>query len=67
MRFTNAARGLISVFLLSAQFDALVRAVHVESGMLIGTATGSAGVLALKGIPLSAPPVGDLRWKAPQP
>ena len=39
--------------------------VRVEQGVLQGTVTDSLTVF--KGIPFAAPPVGDLRWKAPQP
>jgi para-nitrobenzyl esterase len=39
--------------------------VKVESGMLRGVS--DAGVISYKGIPYAAPPVGNLRWKAPQP
>lgn len=39
--------------------------VAIDSGQVQGNA--SAGVESWKGIPFAAPPVGDLRWRAPQP
>ncbi|MCX7586382.1 carboxylesterase/lipase family protein [Phenylobacterium sp. 58.2.17] len=39
--------------------------VKVESGQLQGVVQD--GVLAFKGVPFAAPPVGDLRWRPPQP
>jgi para-nitrobenzyl esterase len=39
--------------------------VQIESGKLSGVASAD-GVIAFKGIPYAAPPVGDLRWRAPQ-
>ena len=38
---------------------------HVETGDVEGDLEGSVAVY--KAIPYAAPPVGDLRWKAPQP
>ena len=38
----------------------------VENGELIGFESQN-GTYAWLGIPYSAPPVGELRWKAPQP
>src|ERR1700761_1115349 len=47
------------------QAKAAATEVAIDSGRLSGVA--SDGVIAFKGIPYAAPPVGDLRWRAPQP
>ena len=41
--------------------------VRLDTGMVSGTAAGSPDVRVFKGIPYAAPPVGDLRWRAPKP
>ncbi|WP_111308002.1 carboxylesterase/lipase family protein [Confluentibacter sediminis] len=39
----------------------------IEGGQIQGVQTSTDGIVAYKGIPFAAPPVGDLRWKEPQP
>ena len=39
----------------------------VEGGQIQGVPADVAGVTVFRGIPFAAPPIGDLRWKAPQP
>jgi para-nitrobenzyl esterase len=39
--------------------------VKVDGGAVSGTA--AAGVVSWKGVPYAAPPVGERRWRAPQP
>jgi para-nitrobenzyl esterase len=39
----------------------------IEGGKVIGVQTPTKGIIAYKGLPFAAPPVGDLRWKEPQP
>ena len=39
----------------------------IEGGQVQGVNTDIKGVVVYRGIPFAAPPIGDLRWKAPQP
>jgi len=41
--------------------------VRTANGTVEGTPDKNADVRSFKGIPFAAPPVGDLRWKPPQP
>lgn len=41
--------------------------VRVEGGRLSGIAGLNPAVTVFKGIPFAAPPLGDLRWRPPQP
>lgn len=61
---------LAAVFLLGAcsvTETAITESVQVESGKISGLQNSESGVISFRGIPFAAPPVGDLRWKAPQP
>ena len=44
-----------------------VSQVQTKNGRLEGVVNPATGVRAFKGVPFAAPPVGDLRWKPPQP
>lgn len=50
-----------------AGLSAAADRVRTDSGMLESGAPRVNGVRSFKGIPFAQPPVGDLRWKEPQP
>jgi para-nitrobenzyl esterase len=54
------------LFSLSLSSVAQLSTVQTDAGKVEGY-RGANGIGIFKGIPFAAPPVGDLRWKAPQP
>ena len=55
---------LLSVPVLAAESDPVVK---VTGGEVRGSMVADGNVAVFKGIPFAAPPVGDLRWREPQP
>src|SRR5215469_6260953 len=51
--------------LLASNLTAAQETIAIETGKVRGTTAD--GFVAFKGIPYAAPPVGDLRWRPPQP
>ncbi len=49
---------------LSAAID---QPVKVSGGQVQGVPGKDASITAFKGIPFAAPPIGDMRWRAPKP
>jgi para-nitrobenzyl esterase len=47
--------------------DTVQGAIKVTGGLVKGVDTDTDGVKLFKGIPYAAPPVDELRWKAPEP
>lgn len=41
--------------------------LKIESGKIVGVSTDAGRAVVYKGIPYAAPPIGNLRWKKPQP
>lgn len=66
-------RPAIATSLATLMLLCLVPAAQAQGGTVVRTRSGDVGgiaergVLAFKGIPFAAPPVGDLRWLEPRP
>ena len=60
-----ATRAISCAALMLLVGAAFAEPVKVEGGLLQGSVEG--GLTIYRGIPYAAPPVGDLRWRAPQP
>ena len=70
----SAVKGLFAIAVVSLSFPAAVFAVDetvqlTQVELTYGQVSGvelDGDVTVFRGIPFAAPPVGDLRWKAPQ-
>lgn len=56
---------LSALFLIVGNMHAQNPQIRISDGILEGTE--ESGIKVFKGVPFAAPPVGDLRWKEPQP
>jgi para-nitrobenzyl esterase len=67
---TSALKDLSSIAVLSLAFSVAITPVDGQVQLTYGQVSGvelDNDVTVFRGIPFAAPPVGDLRWKAPQP
>jgi para-nitrobenzyl esterase len=46
---------------------AITGPVRIDTGLVSGAPGSDASITAFKGVPYAAPPVGELRWRPPQP
>ncbi len=58
---------MINTVVISQDKDAFPVQVKVENGIIEGNYNTVTGIQTYLGVPFAKPPVGDLRWKAPQP
>lgn len=64
---TNATRGSFAVLLAAGLTYTPTEPVEVTGGTVVGYKSIDGEIDIYKGIPFAAPPVGELRWQAPQP
>lgn len=65
-RLTLAAAAVLSIGATAAVAEPLARA-RTAQGEVSSAPAARPGVVAFKALPYAAPPVGDLRWRPPQP
>ncbi|HEY2382469.1 MAG TPA: carboxylesterase family protein [Terriglobia bacterium] len=60
---------VVAALVAAANASAMIpEQVRIDAGVLAGTSsTGQPAVRVFKGIPFAAPPLGENRWRAPQP
>jgi para-nitrobenzyl esterase len=66
LALTRAVATAVAVLLLPVA-TATGAPVRTKSGLVEGTTSENSAVRVFRGIPFAAPPVGELRWKEPQP
>ncbi len=63
----QALLSVVAFLVAGVASAAVTEPVKTDGGLVSGAAGASPEVRVFKGIPYAAPPVGPLRWKAPQP
>jgi hypothetical protein len=61
----HATQAILFTLLVLLNGAVCAEPVKIESGMVQGTVED--GLYVYRSIPYAAPPLGDLRWRAPQP
>jgi para-nitrobenzyl esterase len=64
MKFWGSAGAL---FLAAVSLSSVGQAVKTTNGLVSGVPATDPSITVYKGIPYAAPPIGNLRWQAPQP
>ncbi len=70
MKFTVALLAALPLMLPAVGFAAdfnLHGPIRIESGLIQGVSSPENDLVAFEGIPYAAPPIGNLRWREPQP
>jgi para-nitrobenzyl esterase len=64
---TRAAFLLVVLLAAASAVAAIPEPIRTENGLVSGVAGAIPEVRVFKGVPFAAPPVGELRWRPPQP
>jgi para-nitrobenzyl esterase len=64
---TMCAAVAAALAIVAASGAAVREPIKIDAGLLSGTSGTSPGVRVFKGVAFAAPPIGPLRWRAPQP
>ncbi|MFY0686403.1 MAG: carboxylesterase family protein [Cyclobacteriaceae bacterium] len=57
----------LSLMIVAQKRDAFAVQVKINNGLIEGNYDTNDGIQTYLGVPFAKPPVGELRWKAPQP
>ena len=63
----SRAAGVLAIAFACSAAAEIPEQVEIDSGLLKGTTGTSPDVRLFAGIPFAAPPIGENRWRAPQP
>jgi para-nitrobenzyl esterase len=67
LKLYRRAGWTLGLFAWAASSQAIEGPVRTEAGLVAVGETSPSGVSVFRGLPFAAPPVGDFRWREPQP